>query len=116
MNKLLGPPSSLKVEIDRQLSAVADPPTGWADLHPCLAAKLGQFWLVAVGRPTSDSTAAGIFGPEPMVHTPTLTGTPGADAVRFTPVAGGGRERCPYGQVARRRLERPPVRRSDPEG
>ena len=79
-----GPPSSLKVEIDPQLYAVADPPTGRADLHPYLAAKLGQFWLVAGGRRSGESTAAGIFGPEPVVHTPTLTGTPAADAVRFT--------------------------------
>jgi len=79
-----GPPSSLKVEIDPQLYAVPDPPTGRADLYPYLAAKLGQFWLVAGGRRTGESTAAGIFGPEPVVHTPTLTGLPAADAVRYT--------------------------------
>jgi predicted amidohydrolase len=81
-----GDPSPLKVEIDRKLYAVSDPPTGRADLHPYLAAKLGQFWLVSGGRRRGDSTAAGIFGPEPVVHTPTLTAAAGADAVRFRTV------------------------------
>jgi len=81
-----GDPSSLKVEIDRKLYAVSDPPTGRADLHPYLAAKLGQFWLVTGGRRLGDSTAAGIFGPEPVVHTPTLTAAAGADAVRYRTV------------------------------
>ncbi|MCP9883146.1 carbon-nitrogen hydrolase family protein [Cyanobium sp. Alchichica 3B3-8F6] len=81
-----GDPSPLKVEIDRKLYAVSDPPTGRADLHPYLAAKLGQFWLVSGGRRMGDSTAAGIFGPEPVVHTPTLTAAAGADAVRYRTV------------------------------
>ena len=45
-----GDPAALKVEIDPRLYAVSDPPTGRADLHPYLAAKLGQFWLVSGGR------------------------------------------------------------------
>lgn len=77
-----GEPSTLKVEIDPKLYAVNDPPTGRADLHPYLAAKLGQFWLVTGGRRVGGATAAGIFGPEPVVHTPTLTAAPLADAVR----------------------------------
>jgi len=81
-----GDPSPLKVEIDRKLYAVSDPPTGRADRHPYLAAKLGQFWLVSGGRRLGDSTAAGIFGPEPVVHTPTLTAAAGAEAVRYRTV------------------------------
>jgi predicted amidohydrolase len=81
-----GDPSALKVEIDPKLYAVSDPPTGRADLHPYLAAKLGQFWLVSGGRRVGASTAAGIYGPEPVVQTPTLTAAPGADAIRHSTV------------------------------
>ena len=81
-----GDPATLKVEIDPKLYAVSDPPTGRADLHPYLAAKLGQFWLVSGGRRIGNSTASGIFGPEPVVHTPTLTAAAGADAVRYRTV------------------------------
>ncbi|WP_255016824.1 carbon-nitrogen hydrolase family protein [Cyanobium sp. A2C-AMD] len=81
-----GDPAALKVEIDPRLYAVSDPPTGRADLHPYLAAKLGQFWLVSAGRRVGASTAAGIYGPEPVVQTPTLTAAPGADAVRHRTV------------------------------
>ena len=85
-----GDPSALKVEIDSKLYAVSDPPTGRADLHPYLAAKLGQFWLVSGGWRIGDSTASGIFGPEPVVHTPTLTAAAGADAVRYRTVVPAG--------------------------
>jgi predicted amidohydrolase len=78
-----GTPGPLKVEIDPRLYAVPDPPTGRADLHPYLAAKLGQFWLVSGGRRNGAGTAAGIFGPEPVVSTPTLTAAPGAEVVRL---------------------------------
>jgi hypothetical protein len=78
-----GDPEPLKVEIDPRLYAVADPPTGRTDLHPYLAAKLGQFWLVSGGRRVGSGTAAGIYGPEPVVSTPTLTAAPGAEAVRL---------------------------------
>lgn len=81
-----GPPSDLKVEIDPRLYAVSDPPTGRADLLPYLAAKLGQFWLVSGGRRAGDVTAAGIYGPEPVVSTPTLTAARNADAVRWRTV------------------------------
>jgi predicted amidohydrolase len=81
-----GGPSPLKVEIDPRLYAVSDPPTGRADLFPYLAAKLGQFWVVSGGRQGGRSTAAGIFGPEPVVSTPTLTAANGAPAVRYSPV------------------------------
>ena len=55
------------MEIDRRLYAVSDPPTGRADLYPYLAAKLGPFWLVSGGWRVGDSTAAGIYGPEPVL-------------------------------------------------
>jgi predicted amidohydrolase len=87
-----GDPAALKVEIDPRLYAVSDPPTGRAELHPYLAAKLGQFWLVSGGRRIGNATASGIFGPEPVVHTPTLTAAAGAEAVRYrtvVPAAGG---------------------------
>ena len=82
-----GEPSSLKVEIDPGLYAVSDPPTGRADLHPYLAAKLGQFWLVSGGRRNGTArgaTAAGIYGPEPVVATPTLTAAVDEAAVRIS--------------------------------
>ncbi|WP_353617843.1 nitrilase-related carbon-nitrogen hydrolase [Synechococcus sp. CCAP 1479/9] len=81
-----GEPSALKVEIDPRLYAVSDPPTGRADLHPYLAAKLGQFWVVSGGRRVGSATAAGIYGPEPVVFTPTITAAAGADAVRHRTV------------------------------
>lgn len=81
-----GSPAALKVEIDPLLYAVSDPPTGRADLHPYLAAKLGQLWVVSGGRLVGTSTAAGIFGPEPVVSTPTLTAAAGVDAVRHRTV------------------------------
>lgn len=78
-----GGPDALKVEIDPALYAVADPPTGRADYYPYAAAKLNQLWLVSGGRRAGDETAAGIYGPEPVVLTPTLTAAAGEDAVRY---------------------------------
>jgi len=79
-----GLPSGVKVEIDPKLYAVSNPPTGRAPLYPYLAAKLGQFWVVSGGRQSASSTSAGIYGPEPVVSTPTLTAAPGVAAVRYT--------------------------------
>lgn len=84
-----GEPSTLKVEIDPKLYAVSDPPTGRADLYPYLAAKLGQFWVVSGGRRNGSSpgaTAAGLYGPEPVVQTPTLTAAVGQSALRYSTV------------------------------
>jgi hypothetical protein len=81
-----GEPSALKVEIDPRLYAVSDPPTGRADLHPYLAAKLGQFWVISGGRRVGNATAAGMYGPEPVVFTPTLTAAAGADGLRHRTV------------------------------
>ena len=73
------------------LYAVEDPPNGRADFLPYAAAKLNQFWLVSGGRRAGQHTAAGIYGPEPVVSTPTLTAAAGEHAIRHrTSGAGGG--------------------------
>ncbi|CAN2532754.1 Formamidase [Methylocapsa aurea] len=81
-----GAPSPLKVEIDSALFSVPDPPTGRADFFPYASAKQNQLWLVSGGRRVGDATAAGIYGPEPVVSTPTLTAAPGAADVRHQTV------------------------------
>lgn len=78
-----GSPASLKVEIDAKLYAVPDPPTGRADFFPYAAAKQGQFWLVSGGRRAGNATAAAIYGPEPVVSSPTLTAGADDKAVRY---------------------------------
>ncbi len=86
-----GAPAPLKVEVAAALYAVADPPTGRADFFAYASAKQNQLWLVSGGRRTGDHTAAAIYGPEPVVSTPTLTAAAGADAVRYettVPAAG----------------------------
>ena len=40
---------------------------------PYAAAKLNQLWVVSGGRRAGTATAAAIYGPEPVVETPTLT-------------------------------------------
>ncbi|MFZ5779135.1 MAG: nitrilase-related carbon-nitrogen hydrolase [Pseudomonadota bacterium] len=72
-----GRPEALKVQIDPKLYAITDPPTGRADFFPYAAAKQNQLWLVSGGRRVGDATAAAIYGPEPIVETPTITA--GAD-------------------------------------
>ena len=79
-----GMPDALKVEIAPALYAVPDPPTGRADFFPYASAKQNQLWLVSGGRRAGDKTAAGIYGPEPIVETPTLTALPGAPVVRHS--------------------------------
>ncbi|MGQ3673363.1 nitrilase-related carbon-nitrogen hydrolase [Xanthobacter sp. TB0136] len=81
-----GMPQSLKVEIDPALFAIPNPPTGRADFYPYAAAKQNQFWLVSGGRRSGDSTAAGIYGPEPVVSTPTLTAPADAANVSYKTV------------------------------
>ena len=63
--------------------SVADPPTGRAEFFPYACAKLNQFWLVSGGRRVGDRTSAAIYGPEPVVSTPTLTARAGEPAVRY---------------------------------
>ncbi len=81
-----GPPESLKVEVDAKLYAVPDPPTGRADFFPYAAAQQDQVWIVSGGRRDGEHTAAAIYGPEPVVSTPTLTAAADADAVRYETV------------------------------
>lgn len=81
-----GDPTGPKVEIDAKLYAVKNPPTGRASLYPYLAAKLGQYWVVSGGLQSPSGTSAGIYGPEPVVSTPTLTADLDASAVRYTTV------------------------------
>ena len=78
-----GRPEPLKVQIDARLFAVSNPPTGQADFFPYASTKQNQLWLVSGGRRTGDATAVRIYGPEPIVETPTLTAGAGDDAVRY---------------------------------
>ncbi len=78
-----GRPEPLKVQIDAKLFAVSNPPTGRADFFPYASAKQNQLWLVSGGRRAGEATAAAIYGPEPIVETPTLTAQAGEDAVRY---------------------------------
>lgn len=77
-----GRPEPLKVQIDAKLYAVNDPPTGRADFFPYASAKQNQLWLVSGGRRVGQATAAGIYGPEPIVETPTLTAAAGESVIR----------------------------------
>ena len=77
-----GLPDPLKVQIDAKLFAVSDPPTGRADFYPYAAAKQNQLWLVSGGRRAGNATAAAIYGPEPVVETPTLTAAASEPALR----------------------------------
>jgi predicted amidohydrolase len=79
-----GTPDPLKVEVAPALYAVPDPPTGRADFFPYASAKQNQLWLVSGGRRVGDRTAAAIYGPEPIVETPTLTAAPGEPVVRYS--------------------------------
>jgi predicted amidohydrolase len=78
-----GKPNALKVQIDAKLFAVNDPPTGRADYYPYAVAKQNQLWLVSGGRRVGDATAAAIYGPEPVVDTPTLTAAAGDSVLRY---------------------------------
>lgn len=78
-----GLPSDLKVEIDSHLFSVENPPTGRADFVPYAIATLNQLWVICGGRSERGSTSAAIYGPEPVVLTPTLTAQRGAEDVRL---------------------------------
>ena len=78
-----GEPDALKVQIDARLFAVNDPPTGRADYYPYAVAKQNQLWLVSGGRRVGDATAAAIYGPEPVVDTPTLTAAASDSVLRY---------------------------------
>ncbi len=78
-----GRPEPLKVQVDAKLFAVNDPPTGRADFFPYASAKQNQLWLVSGGRRVGAATAAAIYGPEPIVETPTLTATAEESVLRY---------------------------------
>lgn len=78
-----GMPSDLRVEIESHLYSVENPPTGRADFIPYAIATLNQLWVVCGGRQERDFTSAAIYGPEPVVLTPTLTAERGASDVRL---------------------------------
>lgn len=78
-----GEPSSLKVEIDQKLYSVANPPTGRADYIPYAVATLNQLWVVCGGRQLGDFTAAAIYGPEPVVLTPTIIAEANTTAAQY---------------------------------
>ena len=67
-----GLPTPLKVQIDKDLYSIANPPTGKADYFSYAAATLNQMWVVCGGRSENNFTSCGIYGPEPVVFTPTL--------------------------------------------
>lgn len=64
-------PSDLKVEIDSKLYALNSIPTKIADFIPYSAAFLNQLWVVCGGYRNGDFTSAAIYGPEPVMVTPT---------------------------------------------
>ncbi|EKT61363.1 nitrilase-related carbon-nitrogen hydrolase [Providencia sneebia] len=78
-----GLPSDLRVEIASHLYSVDNPPTDRADFIPYATATMHQLWVVCGGRSDKDFTSAGIYGPEPVVLTPTLTADRGAPEVRL---------------------------------
>lgn len=78
-----GLPSDLRVEIESHLFSVDNPPTGRADFIPYAIATLNQLWVVCGGRHDRDFTSAAIYGPEPVVLTPTLTAERDAADVRL---------------------------------
>lgn len=78
-----GEPSSLKVEIDQKLYSVANPPTGRADYIPYAVATLNQLWVVCGGRQLGNFTAAAIYGPEPVVLTPTIIAEANTTAAQY---------------------------------
>lgn len=62
----------LKVQIDEHLYSVPTPPTNKVDYYPYAAATLNQYWVVSGGRCDEEFTAAGIYGPEPVVLNSTV--------------------------------------------
>ncbi len=75
-------PMAVQVEMDPALFTAHTPPTGRANIAPYAAAHLNQLWVVCGGRRKDGQTAAAIYGPEPVVFTPTLTAQEGQDDVR----------------------------------
>lgn len=100
-----GLPTELKVQIDSHLYSVEKPPTGKADYVPYSAATLNQYWVVCGGRRNGDFTSAAIYGPEPVVLTPTVLAEKGEANATFTstipaPFTWMNQERLIHGQAA----------------
>lgn len=100
-----GLPSKLKVQIDPALYSVANPPTGKADYAPYAAATLNQYWVICGGRRNDGFTAAGIYGPEPIVLTQTLLAQEDAQSIELiatvpAPFSWMNQERLIHGQAA----------------
>lgn len=100
-----GLPSSLKVQIDEHLYSVPNPPTGKADYAPYAAATLNQLWVVCGGRENEGFTSSAIYGPEPIVLTPTLLANSGDKQVQLSttvpaPYTWLNQERLINGQAA----------------
>lgn len=100
-----GMPSDLKVQIDEHLYSVKNPPTDKADYYPYAAATLNQFWVVCGGRCGIEYTAAGIYGPEPIVLTSTVLANEGVEYAQVgstvpAPFSWLNQERLITGQAA----------------
>ncbi len=100
-----GKPSDLRVEIDAKLYSVPNPPTGLAEFYPYSTATLQQLWVVCGGRRNGAFTSCGIYGPEPIILTPTLLAEPNASLVTNkttvpAPFSWINQERLILGQMA----------------
>lgn len=100
-----GKPSDLRVEIDEKLYSVPNPPTGLAEFYPYATATLQQLWVVCGGRQKGAFTSSAIYGPEPVVLTPTkLASTNKATVTSQTTVPAPSswisQERLIHGQMA----------------
>lgn len=100
-----GTPSGLKVEADARLYAVSPAPTGIAEYYPYATATLQQLWVVCGGREVGAFTSSGIYGPEPIVLTPTLLAAPGDKRIALesrvpAPFTWINQERLIHGQEA----------------
>lgn len=79
-----GLPSNLKVQIDKELYSVKNPPTNKADYFSYAAATLNQMWVICGGRKLEGFTSCGIYGPEPIVFTETLLASESDKYVQLT--------------------------------
>ncbi len=100
-----GEPHDLRVEIDARLYSVENPPTGLAEFHPYATATLQQLWVVCGGREKGTFTSSGIYGPEPVMLTPTLLAKEGAESITHkttvpAPSTWISQERLIHGQMA----------------
>ncbi|PWD85642.1 carbon-nitrogen hydrolase family protein [Ignatzschineria cameli] len=98
-------PLSLKVEIDPALYSTPEPPTGRANYYPYAAATLHQLWVVCGGREEGNFTSSAIYGPEPIILTPTLLAKSGEQVLHHQAIVPApdswiSQERLIHGQAA----------------